>query len=109
MKKEELIAPKRYNLVSEVERFAVDPNRIALNWVSESGEEKQITYELLMKRVNQIGNIFLKEGLRKGDVVLIMTPRLIEAYEVYLAALKVGLVVIPCSEMLREKDLVYRI
>lgn len=38
-----------------------------------------------------------------------MVPRLIEAYIVYLAALKAGMVVIPSSEMLREKDLKYRI
>lgn len=109
MKNEVLIAPKEYNLVSEVERFATDPKRIALKWVNEFGEKRQITYLQLMKKVNQIGNLFLKKGLRKSDVVLIMSPRLIEAYEVYLAALKVGLVVIPCSEMLREKDLRYRI
>jgi acetyl-CoA synthetase len=109
MKKEELIAPQKYNLVSEIERFAGDPKRIALKWVCESGEEKQTTYAQLIKRVNKIGNTFLKQGLRKGDVVLIMTPRLIAAYEVYLAALKIGLVVIPCSEMLREKDLAFRI
>lgn len=38
-----------------------------------------------------------------------MVPRLIEAYEVYTAALKMGLVVIPSSEMLKSKDLEYRI
>lgn len=109
MLKEELIAPEKYNLVSEVEQFSKDPKRIALQWVSEFGETRQITYAQLIKKVNQIGNLFLKQGLKKSDVVLIMTPRIIEAYEVYLAALKVGLVVIPCSEMLREKDLLYRI
>ena len=38
-----------------------------------------------------------------------MVPRLIEAYEVYIAALKAGLVVIPSSEMLRAKDIEYRL
>jgi acetyl-CoA synthetase len=109
MRKEELIAPREYNLVSEVERFAKEPKRIALQRVSEVGEKRQITYEQLMKKVNQIGNLFLELGLRKSDVVLIMAPRLIETYEVYLAALKAGLVVIPCSEMLRGKDLHFRI
>lgn len=109
MKREELIAPERYNLVSEIERFAADQNRIALKWENESGEIRQITYEQLMNQVNQMGNVFLKHGLKKGDVVLIMVPRLIEAYAAYLAALKIGMVVIPCSEMLREKDLRYRV
>jgi len=32
MNREELIAPEKYNLVSEMERFAKDPNRLALKW-----------------------------------------------------------------------------
>ena len=51
----------------------------------------------------------MKHGLNQGDVVLVVVPRLIEAYQVYLAALKMGLVVIPSSEMLRTKDFQYRI
>ena len=109
MKRDDLIAPEKYNLVSEVERFADDPERIALKWENEAGQKKQLTYNELVKQVNQIGNVFKSHGLAKGDVVLVMIPRLIEAYTVYLAALKLGIVVIPSSEMLREKDLQYRI
>jgi acetyl-CoA synthetase len=109
MKREDLIAPEKYNLVSEVERFAKDPNMQALKWENELGETKQVTYEQLLKKINQVGNIFVQNGLTKGDVVLVIVPRLIEAYIVYLAALKAGMVVIPSSEMLREKDLQYRI
>jgi len=32
MKREDLIAPQHYNLVSEVERYANDPNHMALYW-----------------------------------------------------------------------------
>ncbi|MCM2531410.1 acyl--CoA ligase [Neobacillus pocheonensis] len=109
MKREDLIAPEKYNLVSEVERFAKDPNKFALKWENELGETEQATYEQLLKKVNQAGNVFVQNGLKKGDVVLVIVPRLIEAYVVYLAALKAGMVVIPSSEMLREKDLQYRI
>lgn len=109
MKREDLIAPEKYNLVAEVERFAKDPHKLALKWENESGDTKEITYENLMKQVNQAGNVLAQNGLQKGDVVLVIVPRLIEAYVVYLAALKAGMVVIPSSEMLREKDLQYRI
>ena len=76
-------------------------NRLALKWENEAGETKQITYVDLLKRVNQAGNVFTQNGLKKGDVVLVIIPRLIEAYVVYLAALKAGMVVIPSSEMLQ--------
>jgi len=109
MKREDLIAPEKYNLVSEMERFAKEPNRVALKWENEAGGTQQVTYEQLIKKVNQAANVFAKNGLNKGDVVLVIVPRLIEAYVVYLAALKAGMVVIPSSEMLKEKDLQYRI
>ncbi|GCD81523.1 acyl-CoA synthetase MbcS [Parageobacillus thermoglucosidasius] len=110
MKREDLIAPERYNLTMEIERHALaNPDKTALKWESEQGETREITYGDLIKRANRIGNALLKQGLEKGDKVLVMIPRLIEAYEVYLGALKAGLVVIPSSEMLRTKDLQYRI
>lgn len=108
MKREDLIAPEKYNLVSEIEQFAHDEEKLALLWESEGGEKKKITYDQLMKNVNKTGNVFRKFGLQKGDVVLIIIPKLIEAYQVYLGALKAGLVVIPSSELLRTKDLQYR-
>lgn len=109
MKRGDLIAPEKYNLVSEVEKYAKDEMKMALLWESEHGEKQKITYKQLLQKVNRAGNVLRKYGLEKGDVVLIVVPRLIEAYQVYLAALKAGLVVIPSSEMLREKDLQYRI
>jgi acetyl-CoA synthetase len=109
LERKDLMAPEKYNLVSEMEKFALDPSRIALKWENEEGHTQEVTYEALMKKVNQIGNVFINQGLTKGDTVLVIVPRLIEAYQVYLAALKVGLVVIPSSELLRSKDLQYRI
>lgn len=109
MKREDLLAPEHYNLTEEMERFAADPARIALKWEDEKGATKTITYSELMKNANKIGNALISEGLSKGDTVLIIIPRLVEAYQVYVGALKAGLVVIPSSEMLRPKDLQYRI
>jgi acetyl-CoA synthetase len=109
VKREELIAPEKYNLVEEVEKFASNQEKLAIKWENEEGKKEDITYKQLLENVNRIGNVFSEKGLEKGDVVLVMVPRLIEAYAVYLAALKSGLVVIPSSEMLRTKDLEYRI
>ncbi|MBM7553716.1 acyl-CoA synthetase MbcS [Thalassobacillus pellis] len=109
MNRETLIAPEKYNVVEEIEKYTQDPTRKALQWEDDQGNKKEITYQDLMKKANQIGNAFIDSGLKKGDKVLIMIPRLIEAYEVYVAALKAGLVAIPSSEMLRTKDLQYRI
>ncbi|RST76400.1 acyl--CoA ligase [Siminovitchia acidinfaciens] len=109
MKREDLIAPDDYNIIDEFEKYTVNSDRLAILWEGDNGETKEITYEELLKRANKIGNVFKSSGLKKGDTILVMVPRLIEAYAVYIAALKAGMIVIPSSEMLKTKDLEYRI
>jgi len=109
MVREELLAPPIYNLVEEIEKYAGDSTKVALKWENEQGEKKEITYHSLINRVNQIGNALIEQGLKPGQTVLVVIPRVIDAYAVYLGALKAGLIVIPSSEMLKTKDLQYRI
>ncbi|MEI3613617.1 acyl-CoA synthetase MbcS [Pseudogracilibacillus sp. SO30301A] len=109
MKRDELLAPEQYNMIQEVEQFTSDPNKLAIIWENEAGEIKEMTYQRLIKNANRIGNAFKNCGLKKGDAILIMVPRLIEAYAVYIAALKNGLVVSPSSELLRKNDIEYRL
>jgi acetyl-CoA synthetase len=109
MNREDLIAPVDYNIVMEVEKHAKYKERQALIWEDEDGTKREISYGELMGNVNKIGNVFLESGLKKGNKLLVMIPRRIEAYEVYLAALKIGIVIIPSSEMLKTKDLEYRV
>lgn len=110
MKKNDFLAPEHYNIVMEVEKFSrKDPDRIALIWKNEAGQRKTITYGQLGKNVSKISNVFVNKGLQKGDKIIVMAPRMIETYEVYLAAFKVGLIVIPCSDMFTTNDLQYRI
>src|SRR5699024_1050562 len=93
----------------EVEKYAKYPDRKAIVWLDDKGKRKEITYTNLMEDVNKIGSALLNSGLTRGDKILIMISRLIEAYEVYLAALKTGIIIVPTSEMLKTKDLQYRI
>ncbi len=109
MNREQLIAPEQYNLVSEFEKYATGTGKKALIYVNAEGNKKEITYDELITSANKAANVFKSNGLEKGDVVLVMVPRLIEAYVTYIGALKAGLVVIPSSEMLRSSDIEYRL
>lgn len=109
MTQEPLIAPAGYNIASEFERFADDPQRIAIRWLDDQGHSETISYVDLLKSANRMGNALSRLGMEKGDRVLVMIPRRIEAYQTYIAALKLGVVVVPCSEMLRAEELEYRI
>lgn len=109
MERKDLIAPETYNLTSEMEAFAGSGTRMALQWQNDQGDTEDITYQSLFHRANQFAQAMYHQGLAKGDRILIMMPRLIDAYIAYIGSLKAGLVVIPASEMLRSKDLSYRI
>lgn len=109
MNKFDLVAPEQYNIISEIEKYATDTDRRAIIFEDQNGNTEEITYQNLIKNANKVGNILLDKGLKRGDKVLIMVPRCVEAYEIYIAALKTGMVVIPSSEMLRTKDLQFRV
>lgn len=107
MDNQQWIAPEDYNLTSEMERHA--PEKIALKWLNEQGDYEEITYGDLRKQANRLAGGLAAIGLQQGDRVLVMVPRRIIAYVIYLACLKLGLAIIPSSEMLRAKDLSYRL
>ena len=109
MIQEYLVAPANYNIVDEFEKHENKANKTALIFQEENGKESRYTYEELLLQANQAANAFYAKGLKKGDVILIMLPRCLEAYVSYIGALKAGLVIIPSSELLRAKDIEYRL
>lgn len=109
LQQSELHAPKQYNIVMEIEKHAAKKDKVALLYLDETGNRQTITYEQLVKNVNRIGNVLLEAGLQKGNKLLVMVSRTIEAYEVYLACLKIGVIIVPSSEMLTTSDLQYRV
>jgi len=109
MEEKDLLAPEDYNMVMEVEQYAQEKDKKALIYVDDQGNRKEVTYATLMANVNKIGNILLENGLKKGDKILVSVPRIFEAYEVYLAGLKTGIIIVPSSPMLTTEDLQYRV
>ncbi|MBI5592794.1 MAG: long-chain-fatty-acid--CoA ligase [Deltaproteobacteria bacterium] len=67
--------------------------------------EKSLTYEQLNRRVNQLAHAMLDMSLRQGDRVAVLTHNSIEYYEIYLALCKIGGVMVPFNNLLREQEL----
>ncbi|WP_252316035.1 acyl-CoA synthetase, partial [Sinobaca sp. H24] len=109
MKREDLLAPAQYNIVNELDAYRNDDQKTAIRWMNEKKERRDVSYKTLLEKASQFAGVLLDQGIQKGDKILIIVPRLPEAYMIYLACLKIGAVAIPCSEMLRSKDLIYRL
>ncbi|HON82312.1 MAG TPA: AMP-binding protein [Methanoregulaceae archaeon] len=103
--------PEYYNFGFEViDRHGLaDRNRLAMIWVNQEGKEKTFTFRQMMNLSNSAANMLLKYGVKKGDRVIIMLPRVPEWWVFAIACIKLGAVFCPCPTMLTAKDLRYRI
>ena len=61
----------------------------------EDGKENSISYEEFDKQISKVGNSLKINGFKKGDVIALYMPQLIETYIAYFAILKIGCVVLP--------------
>ena len=102
--------PERFNFgVDVVDAFGSDPTREALIWCNAAGEERRFTFAEISKLSNRLANVLANGGIRKGDRVLVMLPRIAQWQIAMVACLKLGAVAVPCIEMLTARDVVYRI
>lgn len=69
-------------------------------------EGERITHSELTERVNRIANTLLGMGLSRGSKVALILDNSVEVIEIYHAAAKTGMVVVPLSPLLRGRGLV---
>jgi acyl-coenzyme A synthetase/AMP-(fatty) acid ligase len=100
--------PAEFNFGAVVDGFATDPARVALLWEDQDGNRARLTFRDISQQSNRVANVLTGLGIRRGDPVMIVLPRIPLWQSTYIGALKAGAMVIPCVSMLREKDLVYR-
>jgi acetyl-CoA synthetase/medium-chain acyl-CoA synthetase len=92
-----------------VDRWAErSPERPALWCLGEHGEERRLSFAEVSRAAHRFANLLVSLGVRPGDPVLVMLPKLPEWQIAMLGALEAGALVIPCSTILRPKDVLYR-
>ena len=103
-----LTVPADFNWAYDVtDRWAADPNHLAMLWVSPQGEERRLTFADFQRRSNQVANALAQLGVGRGDRVFLMLPRLVEWWEAILGIMKIGAVSMPGTTLLTPKDIVY--
>jgi len=100
--------PEFFNFGTIIDEFAADPERVALLWEDQEGNRARLTFGDFSEQSARIANVLNDLGLGAGDPILLVLPRIPMWQAAYIGALKTGAIVIPCTAMLREKDLVYR-
>ena len=85
------------------------PDRLALWIVTEDKPDTKLTYAELSARSDQLANWLRGLGVGRGDHVLLMLGNQAPLWEVILAAMKLGAVIIPAATLLRPEDIADRI
>jgi len=69
-------------------------------------DDKALTYGQLNGRVNQLAHAMLEMKVQHGHRVVVLAHNGIEFYEIYLALTKIGAVMVPINNLLREQELI---
>ncbi|WP_338870613.1 acyl-CoA synthetase [Myxococcus stipitatus] len=103
--------PEHFNFSTDVvDRHAAErPESLALLWSDESGRGERFTWQGVRQRSVHAAQFLAGLGLKKGDRVFIMMPRIPEWWFLVLGCIRAGIVFMPGTPMLTVKDIRYRL
>jgi acyl-coenzyme A synthetase/AMP-(fatty) acid ligase len=101
--------PPAFNFAADVvDAWARDPEKLALLWCDESGREERYSFARISGLSRRLGSVLRARGLRKGDRCIVMLPRIPQWQIAMVGCLRVGVIPIPCIDMLTAKDVRFR-
>jgi acetyl-CoA synthetase len=91
---------------AELARNAESRDRPAL-WIVDaaSGSEARLSFAEMSRRSNRLANFLRAQGLKRGDHLLLLLGNVVPLWETMLAAIKLGVVVIPATTLLTPDEL----
>jgi len=91
---------------AELARDPQSKDRSAL-WIVDAGSnrETRLSFAALSQRSNQVANFLRAQGLKRGDHLLLLLGNVVPLWETMLAAMKLGVVVIPATTLLTPDEL----
>ncbi|MCP4615411.1 MAG: AMP-binding protein [Bradyrhizobium sp.] len=91
---------------AELARDPESRDRTAL-WIVDAGSDQQtkLSFSALSRRSNQVANFLRAQGLKRGDHLLLLLGNVVPLWETMLAAMKLGVVVIPATTLLTADEL----
>jgi acetyl-CoA synthetase len=87
------------------DREARDNHNTALWVVEQDGSEQKISFADMSSRSHQVAQFLADCGVGRGDRVLLMLPNRVELWEIMLAGIKLGAVLVPTTMLVSTADL----
>jgi acetyl-CoA synthetase len=93
-----------------VDAWSADRSKLALVWADRTGRDiRKYSFFDLKCLSNRFANALLGLGVRKGERLFVMVPRVVDWYAVMLGCCKLGVIPMPAPNILTPKDVAYRI
>lgn len=102
--------PDNFNYAFDVADVIAEetPDKIAIVWCDDKGNEAKFTFDQIKKYSNKAANFFKSVGIQQGDTVMLVLKRHYEFWFCLLALHKLGAICIPATHLLSTKDYIYR-
>ncbi len=102
--------PENFNFSYDiVDRYAAEaPEKRAMVWCNDRDEEHIYNFKQISELSQQTANFLVAQGIKKGDVVMLVLRRRYEFWYFILALHRIGAIVVPATNQLLENDIVYR-
>ncbi|XP_007516652.2 acyl-coenzyme A synthetase ACSM1, mitochondrial isoform X2 [Erinaceus europaeus] len=109
--------PKEFNFASDVldywtqvEEEGKRPPRPALWWVNEQGDQVKWSFRELTDFSRRTANVLTQAcGLRQGDRLALILPRVPEWWLVAIGCIRTGIIFMPGTTQMKAKDILYRL
>ena len=85
-----------------------DPEKTAMVHIAKNKRKRELTFGDMSSYSSKIAAYFQSLGIRKGDKVMLVLKRHYHFWFAILALHKIGAVVIPTTNLLKQRDYEYR-
>ncbi|XP_062612284.1 acyl-coenzyme A synthetase ACSM3, mitochondrial-like [Saccostrea cucullata] len=114
-KMQNFTVPQYFNFAKDVIDFWASENSPksasspALWWIDDEGQEMKFNFQQISNESKRLANVLTNHcGLKKGDILIVILPRIPEWWFIYIAAIRAGLIVSSGTTQLRPKDIELR-
>lgn len=102
--------PERFNFSRDViDRWASDPERQAMLWVDDNGNEERRSFADIRDASCRVANALSSAGVQRGDTVIVVMGRELAWWEILAGCLRMGAIASPGTTQLSARDIAYRV
>jgi acetyl-CoA synthetase len=100
--------PSRYNIAADV-LDKHEPSRLAMLWEDWQGNERRLTFGDMQSLANRAANVLRDAGVGRGERIAVMLPPLPESAATFLAAYKLGAILLSLSILYGDDAIAHRL